>query len=484
MTTGIPLVLTWFSHFADYSDCGYCKGEKEDPSSLLGGIEGQPETIVPHMVAAQAIQVSCKQYDEIMQNGFRRSGALFYRMDLVRGCCRLYTIRTKLESLKLDKNFRKTINRFVRELGEDVSNPSTKHKNQEKYDIKTLLRAELKSSRFHTRFESNSFTAEKYDLFKRYQKAVHQEETTEASFKRFLCSDPFPSTEVKGTKQQWDQLNRWIKTWGTENFKFEAKHKRIGPTHECYYLDGKLIAFSVLDFLPSGVSSVYFVWDPDYAHLSLGTLSGLREILMCNELNLGYYYLGYYATDCPKLRYKGKFGGELLDVCNGVFVPMEKIERYLEKGKLFILGVDEQCESHREVDLPNLPMDFEKSRFSGKPLKNIAKDMFGGIYDKDLQLLVESKTYKERIQKEFDIDMSMSLLPDILPGAMPYRQLYEILSSKTINNDTLLRTFTSSVDIYRFGDSDEQEKVGYLDTIRVLGVERCKLLILFPSSLG
>lgn len=35
-------------------------------------------------------------------------------------------------------------------------------------------------------------------------------------------------------------------------------------------IDGKLVAFSVLDILPGCVSSVYFVWDPDYAWASLG----------------------------------------------------------------------------------------------------------------------------------------------------------------------------------------------------------------------
>ena len=37
-----------------------------------------------------------------------------------------------------------------------------------------------------------------------------------------------------------------------------------------YMMDGKLIAFSVIDILPGCVSSVYFVWDPDYAWASLG----------------------------------------------------------------------------------------------------------------------------------------------------------------------------------------------------------------------
>jgi arginyl-tRNA--protein-N-Asp/Glu arginylyltransferase len=35
-------------------------------------------------------------------------------------------------------------------------------------------------------------------------------------------------------------------------------------------VDDKLVAFSVIDILPGCVSSVYFVWDPDYAWASLG----------------------------------------------------------------------------------------------------------------------------------------------------------------------------------------------------------------------
>ena len=43
----------------------------------------------------------------------------------------------------------------------------------------------------------------------------------------------------------------------------------------------KLVAVGVLDVLPSGVSSVYFFYDPDYKHLSLGKFSALKEIEFC-----------------------------------------------------------------------------------------------------------------------------------------------------------------------------------------------------------
>ena len=52
-----------------------------------------------------------------------------------------------------------------------------------------------------------------------------------------------------------------------------------GSYHEHYLLDGVLIAVAVLDVLPSCISSVYFFWDPDLAHLSLGKVAFLKTRL-------------------------------------------------------------------------------------------------------------------------------------------------------------------------------------------------------------
>jgi arginine-tRNA-protein transferase len=56
-----------------------------------------------------------------------------------------------------------------------------------------------------------------------------------------------------------------------------------GSHHALYRLNGELIAFAVLDLLPGAVSSVYFVWNPDWSGMSLGKLSALREIEMVRE---------------------------------------------------------------------------------------------------------------------------------------------------------------------------------------------------------
>jgi arginine-tRNA-protein transferase len=65
-----------------------------------------------------------------------------------------------------------------------------------------------------------------------------------------------------------------------------------------YRVDGALIAISVIDILPSCVSSVYFSWDPDWAWASLGKVSALREVALAEEMRragaveMAWLYMG------------------------------------------------------------------------------------------------------------------------------------------------------------------------------------------------
>lgn len=68
-----------------------------------------------------------------------------------------------------------------------------------------------------------------------------------------------------------------------------------------YKVDGKIVGISVVDILPSCVSSVYFIWDPDYAWASLGKLSALFEIAIAMEMykagveGMRWLYMGEQA---------------------------------------------------------------------------------------------------------------------------------------------------------------------------------------------
>ncbi len=117
------------------------------------------------------------------------------------------------------------------------------------------------------------FTDEKHDLFQRYLDAQHDASMSREpeSFRQFLCESP------------------------TRTYEFR------------YFLGDRLIAVSVADRVPSGFSSVYMYFDPEFAARSLGTFSVLREIEHCRHEKLPYYYLGYLVSGCAKMEYKARF---------------------------------------------------------------------------------------------------------------------------------------------------------------------------------
>ena len=87
----------------------------------------------------------------------------------------------------------------------------------------------------------------------------------------------------------------------------------FGSFHQQYRVDGRLIAVGVVDVLPRCLSSKYLFWDPDYARLSLGKLSALKEIEWTQRQerehcpSLQSYYMGYYIHTCPKMTYKAAY---------------------------------------------------------------------------------------------------------------------------------------------------------------------------------
>lgn len=74
-----------------------------------------------------------------------------------------------------------------------------------------------------------------------------------------------------------------------------------------FYLNDKLIAVGFLDISDSGVSSVYFIYDPEYSKRSLGIFGALKEIEFAKETKRPYYYLGYYIEENPSMNYKNQF---------------------------------------------------------------------------------------------------------------------------------------------------------------------------------
>ncbi len=74
-----------------------------------------------------------------------------------------------------------------------------------------------------------------------------------------------------------------------------------------YFVDGKLVGVDLVDFFTDGLSSIYFFYDPDYAHLSLGRFSMYQQIYIAQTNKLPWVYLGYYVEKCPSLSYKADY---------------------------------------------------------------------------------------------------------------------------------------------------------------------------------
>jgi arginine-tRNA-protein transferase len=155
-------------------------------------------------------------------------------------------------------------------------------------DIDNVKRPPEPAHRFEVTLEPAGFTVEKFELFRDYQSHVHKEKPSEISqsgFKRFLCTSP-----LQQTSRQVD-----------------GKSQQLGSFHQCYRLDGRLIAMGVLDLLPHCVSGVYMLYHSDYEKWQFGKLSALREAALAIEGGYQYYYMGYYIHSCTKMRYKGDY---------------------------------------------------------------------------------------------------------------------------------------------------------------------------------
>lgn len=103
--------------------------------------------------------------------------------------------------------------------------------------------------------------------------------------------------------KNWDNNQTDIKSYYTS---FVSGHDNFGY-EILYYDEDKLIGVDLIDILEDGISSIYFYYDPEYRHLSLGKYSLYRQINLAKVLKKPWIYLGYYVKDCPSLSYKNQF---------------------------------------------------------------------------------------------------------------------------------------------------------------------------------
>ncbi len=72
-------------------------------------------------------------------------------------------------------------------------------------------------------------------------------------------------------------------------------------------LNRQVIGVAVTDATSDGLSAVYTFFDPDFKQRGLGRFSILRQIELCQTMDLPYLYLGYWVDGCQKMQYKTDF---------------------------------------------------------------------------------------------------------------------------------------------------------------------------------
>jgi arginine-tRNA-protein transferase len=112
--------------------------------------------------------------------------------------------------------------------------------------------------------------------------------------------------------RRWHASREVERGWKPDRIGMESYAMQFCFPHsaarEFSYWDGEeLIGIGIADETPKALSAVYCYYDPDLAHLSLGTCNVLRAIEYARHRSLSQVYLGYRVEGCLSLRYKGRF---------------------------------------------------------------------------------------------------------------------------------------------------------------------------------
>ncbi|BFZ58269.1 Arginyl-tRNA--protein transferase 1 [Savitreella phatthalungensis] len=325
-----PQDMLEYTGYVSESRCGYC---------------GSPTGSRSFGVWAHAL--SPGSYKKLMDRGWRRSGSYLYKPNIALACCALYTIRLDPRAFSAHRTQRHALNKFNRfVLGKEAYELAVKqeresehrpqkrqrkdNENASSFDLSSAVHLaeqhSLKSTahRWEISLEAASPSEEKFDVYLKYQVDVHNDDpadVTAKGFDRFLCQNPLSRERIPYAA---DKVSDDLPT-------------HYGAYHQVYRLDGTIIALAVIDVLPGAVSSVYFAYDPEYAHLSLGRVSACRETLLARELDEAvpsvdfHYYMGYYIPDCAKMAYKGEYSPSFL--ADPVSLTWEPLTRFADAWK-------------------------------------------------------------------------------------------------------------------------------------------------------
>jgi arginine-tRNA-protein transferase len=129
---------------------------------------------------------------------------------------------------------------------------------------------------------------------------------------RVTVRTPLADEERLALYRAWHGQREHTRGWPASPMDLEEFGRVFCLAHEGarefdYYDGNRLLAVGFVDETPHALSSIYFFYHPDAAHLSLGVASVLFEIEWARSRQRPHVYLGYRIAGCPSTAYKSQY---------------------------------------------------------------------------------------------------------------------------------------------------------------------------------
>lgn len=358
---------------------------------------------------AQANDLKTDFYQKLLNRGWRRSGMALYKPDLRASCCTQYTTRLNSHMFSPSREQRQRLNRFNRYIiGEAYIEaaaslyPKTheqSRRRKQNFDLVERIHESEQAEQtpplehahsFVVTLEANNFTEEKFYIYQNYQQSVHQDSPaaiTRDGFRRFLCESPLRNGHI------------------SEN----NCSRLLGSYHQCYRIDGNLVAVGVLDLLPECVSAVYFMYHESVRDFCFGKLSAMREIALAKEKGYIWWYPGYYIHNCIKMRYKGDY------------YPQYILSPESYTWHLFTEDIKQQLSLRKYISLSSsngIERTMSNGTSSALPHNLEESDMYMPIGDDEIEIPLFARDMpgilsKDKLLSEVDLDSIYIRIGDV-----------------------------------------------------------------------
>jgi len=190
-----------------------------------------------------AARLSGAEYEELMNRGYRKFGALLFR-PVCEGCAECRPIRIPVAGFTPDRSQRRSWKRNC--ALNAVHGPAV-------------------------------VDEQRLELYRRYHAA-------------------------QAGRKGWPRQEK-----DPEDYAFSFVRNPVASVEISLWEEDRLRAVVLTDVTPNVVSGIYHYYDPDLYDRGVGTYCMLRTIELARELGKTWAYFGFYVAGCQSLAYKARF---------------------------------------------------------------------------------------------------------------------------------------------------------------------------------